>query len=52
MNFKVYEVSYLTLAEELIESPFNLDWSRPEADLIQSNPSLKDFGITPRSEFK
>lgn len=33
----------------MIETPFNLGWSRPEADLRQDNPSLKHFGSAPVS---
>lgn len=49
MNFKVYQVSYFIF--ETVETSFNLDWSRPEADLRQDNlPPLKHFGSAPASE--
>lgn len=32
----------------LVETAFNLSWSRPEANLCQDNPSLKHFGSAPR----
>ena len=41
---------HIWLFEQAIETPFNLGWSRPEADLRQGNPSLKHFGIAPGSE--
>ena len=35
-----------------IETPFNLDRSKPEANLRQKNTSLKHFGSAPECESK